>query len=66
LTFVIDEPIFYSSGLIAVARLTQGISPKHCKSARLPGKGLLAKCLISPQVFRLEAALGSGLSTTAR
>src|SRR5262245_6627394 len=47
LDFFLDEPISQLSGLIAVARLTQGISPKHCKSARLPGKGLLAKCLIS-------------------
>jgi hypothetical protein len=49
LTLAIAEPI-------AVARLTQGISPKRCTLARLPGEGLLAKCLS----LSLSSGCGTG------
>jgi uncharacterized protein YjiS (DUF1127 family) len=49
----------HASGLTAVARQFQGISPKQCHLARSPGEGLLVKCLTCH-----ESRSGGGIGET--
>jgi hypothetical protein len=65
LVFSRASATYHASGCIAVARLSQGYRPS---TALVPARGAEGfwRNVKSPKVFRLTAALHSGLSTAAR
>jgi hypothetical protein len=65
LTFVPAYTKSASVGPLAVARLTQGISPKNCRTRSRVGLRSLAICVISTSLSSDRGA-GTGLSTAAR
>jgi len=66
LTFVLAHTKSRSSGHIAVARLAQGISPKHCSSPARRAEDCWRYISNLHKAFRMVAALKPGLSTAAR